>query len=128
MRAMLVLFALILLGGCEAFDRGCASATKEGLGADWIIVQFDTDGIPINCWRLENTWVAGQSHAPNTYWWRSVAGHDITVTGWVNRVKVADKRWESAAYELGVDVLRCTSGKYLPKPRTDPPPGVKVKG
>ena len=125
MRTMLVLFALILLGGCDTFDRGCASATKEGLGADWIIVQFDADGIPINCWRLENTWVT--LSAQNSMGWRNSSGHDLTVTGWVNRVRVANREWDTAAYELGVNALRCTSGKYLPKPRTDPPPGVKVK-
>lgn len=111
------LFPFLLLVGCAGFARDCQGCGASSFGADWIIVQYKFDGEPVNCWKLKDASVTNE-HASDGIWWVGNEGHLVHVSGWYNRVQVNNSNYESAAKELGIDLKRCTSGKYLPETLT----------
>jgi hypothetical protein len=106
-------FASLLLMGCAGMSRDCSSCWASSTGGDWIIVQYRTDGTPINCWELRNSPVANEQGTDGIYW-QDPGGHLVHISGWYNRVQVQGERWEEAARTLGIDDARCKGGVYLP--------------
>lgn len=106
---LLVLFAS--LSGCAGLARGCSSWGASALGADWIIVQFDQNGTPFNCWRLQNRSVANEPSSDGVYW-TDLDGHLVHISGWYNRVQVSRGDWIGAANAVAVDLDSCTGGRY----------------
>lgn len=107
-------YALIATAiGCAGMQRGCSSCNASSFGADWIAVQYNATGEPINCWQLPNTSVDNESQSDGIYWLDKNTGNLVHISGWYNRVQVNDRRWEEAAKSLGVDLNRCKDGKYL---------------
>lgn len=104
---------IVLLAGCASVERDCASCNASSFGSDWIVVQFKTDGEPINCWRLPNVSMSNEQGSDGIYW-QSPDGHLVHLSGWYNRVQVGSGNWKGAADALGVDLDRCTGGRYLP--------------
>lgn len=96
---------------CAGQMRECSGCAAENFGADWIIVQYKTDGSPINCWKLNGDSVSNEEHSDGI-WWKSNDGHLVHISGWYNRVQVAGGNWDGAAAQLGVDVAKCGEGKY----------------
>ena len=103
---------LLLVSGCARMERGCASGCANNLGADWLIVQYNNVGTPINCWKLDDVSVANEGNSDGIYW-ASDLGHLVHVGGWYNRVQVEGGRWSQAASEVGIDLARCTGGRYV---------------
>lgn len=115
--------AIAFLVGCAGFDRNCSSSCAENLGADWVVVQYRFDGEPINCWKLNNVSIANEPASDGIYWKDSSTGHLVHISGWYNRVQVDHNDFRSAAELMGVDMNRCTGGRYLEpseaRPSTD---------
>lgn len=103
------LFPLLLVG-CAGTSRSCASCNAENFGADWIIVQYRVDGVPINCWQLRQVSVANEQGSDGIYW-ATPSGNLIHISGWYNRVQVKGS-FESAAKEVGIDLAACPGGRY----------------
>ena len=107
---------LLLTAGCEGVVRDCSSWwASDIVGSDWIVVQFDMRGDPINCWRLEGSGISSESNSDGIYW-LTERGHLVHVSGWYNYVQVQGDGWRSAADALGVDLPKCEGGRY---PRAD---------
>ena len=106
-----VLF-LIFFTGCAGMQRGCSSACATSLGADWIILQYGANGEPINCWKLHGVSVANEENTDGIHWLENT-GHLVHISGWYNRVQVQGGDYEGAAKSIGIDLSKCTSGKYL---------------
>jgi hypothetical protein len=104
----------LLIVGCAAQERSCASCNAETYGADWVVVQYRYDGAPINCWSLRNVSITNEPHSDGVYW-LDPAGHMVHISGWYNRVQVGHGDFATAANAVGVDVNRCTNGTYAPK-------------
>jgi hypothetical protein len=107
-----LLFAFILTG-CAGFGRSCSSWNAENFGSDWIIVQYGMDGTPINCWKLVNVSVTNETGSDGIYWKDSETSHLIHISGWYNRVQVADGRFKEAADLVGVKLEYVKNGKYV---------------
>lgn len=112
MRALRYLPLLALLG-CAGLQRDCSSCSAGNFGADWVIVQFRADGAPMNCWRLRNVGVSNEERTDGIFW-QDVDGHLVHISGWYNRVQVANGDYEKAAEAIGVELRRCTNGAYRP--------------
>lgn len=105
--------ALILLcltlgctpASCQSFRMGC---TNE-FGADWLLVQTGMDGKPIACWKLKNKPLDG---AAVDVRWIADSGHIVYLHGWHNVVQVTGGDYAGAAKELGIDLTKCTGGRY----------------
>lgn len=54
--------------------------------------------------------VANEDGTDGIYWQQD--GHLVHISGWYNRVQVDDDKFEAAAALLGVELARCTNGKY----------------
>jgi hypothetical protein len=106
----LVLLALCLFS-CVGLDNSCSSCTAESFGGDWIIVQFDTKGEPFNCWKMSNVSISNE-HGSDGIWWKTPSGHLVHISGWYNRVQVRSGDYSSAAKSLGVELDRCSDGRY----------------
>ncbi len=106
-------FPILFLAGCAGLSRDCSSCMAGATGADWLVVQFKMDGEPINCWQLQNVSMSNEERSDGIFW-QSVDGHLVHLSGWYNRVQVGNGGWKSAAAALGVDLERCTGGKYVP--------------
>lgn len=105
---------LLFLTGCAGQARQCASCNADSYGADWVVVQYRTDGMPLNCWKLRSVSI-GQETGDSIVW-QSSDGHLVHIAGWYNRVQVHDGDYEGAAKAVGVDLHRCTNGAYAPLP------------
>lgn len=81
-----------------------------------MVVQFDTQGRPFNCWKMQGVSIDNEPHSDGV-WWKDSAGHLIHISGWYNRVQVAGGNFTSAAQALGVDADRCTNGVYKAEAR-----------
>lgn len=126
MKNLLRYLPFLALLGCAGMQRDCSSCNAGSFGADWVIVQFRMDGTPMNCWKLRNVGVSNEEHTDGVFWQDS-DGHLVHISGWYNRVQVANGNYEKAAEAIGVDLTRCTNGAYkvLPSPspvRTDDVP------
>ncbi|MBI1968747.1 hypothetical protein HYS49_02450 [Candidatus Woesearchaeota archaeon] len=78
-----------------------------GCNESHLVVQYDDSGQPLNCWK-----------APGEVWvndgatiFRSDDGK-YRIMGNVVSMPVADDQWEAAAQALGIDLSRCTNGRY----------------
>jgi hypothetical protein len=112
--------ALLLLTACASMERDCSSCNAGTFGSDWIVLQYGYDGTPINCWRLTNTAISNEQHTDGIFW-QDPAGNLIHISGWYNRVQVISGNFEGAAKSLGIELNRCSDGKYL-----STPPAVKT--
>ena len=108
--------ATIALGativGCAGLERQCSSCSAENFASDWVIVQYDYAGDPMNCWRLPDTSVANEPESDGIYWLDGQTGHLVHLSGWYNRVQVEGGRWDEAAQSIGIDLARCVGGPY----------------
>jgi len=104
--------SIFFLTGCAAVSRDCSSANAGNFGADWIVVQYQANGTPTNCWKLENTAIDNEAHSDGIYW-LDPRGHLVHISGWYNRVQVERRNWDEAASSIGVDLSRCKNGKYI---------------
>jgi len=109
--------ALILLTGCAGWERDCNSSVASSFGADWIVLQYGFDGTPINCWKLTNTGITNEQGTDGIYW-QNPGGHLVHISGWYNRVQVSGGDFAGAAKSIGVEVERCTGGKYVTDKKT----------
>lgn len=114
MRRFVVLVAVLALSGCASMNKGCSQFNAENFGSDWIVVQFDLTGRPFNCWKLRGASVSS-GEGGNVDWKDTNTAHLVHITGWENRVQVANGDFASAAKLLGVDDAQCGDGVY-PKP------------
>lgn len=113
MKRRIIVFLMVLtLTGCAGFYRGCASFNAGAFGSNWIVVQYDYKGDPINCWKLENTSIANEDGSDGVYWKDSSSGHLVHISGWYNRVQVEGGRYDEAAKLLGVELSKIANGKY----------------
>lgn len=114
-RARNMLYALALsVSGCAGWSRSCSSWEAENFAADWAVAQFDAAGKPFNCWKLEDTSITNEPHSDGIYWKDSPSGHLVHISGWYNRVQVENGQWKTAAEAVGVELDKCTNGKYTP--------------
>lgn len=111
MRNYLKVLPIIFVIACAGLQRDCSSSCASSLGSDWIVLQYRADGEPINCWQLKNTAIDNESHTDGIYWLIQ-GGHLVHISGWYNRVQVSNNDWTGAAKSIGVDLSRCTGGKY----------------
>lgn len=109
-RNFLAVLALGLIG-CVGFEKSCSSCTAQSFGGDWIIAQFDMNGEPFNCWKMSSVSVSNEGQSDGI-WWKTPDGHLVHISGWYNRVQVQGGDFSAAAKSLGIDVGKCTNGKY----------------
>ncbi len=111
-RSFLVVL-LMSMASCAGMQRSCASCTAEKFGADWIVVQYKMDGVPLNCWQMPSTSIDNEQGSDGIYW-QSPDGHLVHISGHYNRVQVKGGDYAGAAEHIGVDLKRCKNGRYLP--------------
>ncbi len=111
MKTWKIALASLFLLGCAGMQRDCSSCNASSFGGDWVIVQYQMNGTPINCWKLRNTPVENEAHTDGVYW-QDPGGHLVHISGWYNRVQVQGERWEEAAKTLGVNEALCRGGVY----------------
>ncbi|MDE2437839.1 MAG: hypothetical protein KGN01_00370 [Patescibacteria group bacterium] len=104
---------MLSMTGCAGASRGVSSWWAETAGSDWIIVQYDYQMQPKCAWKLNGVSVTNETHSDGIYWKDSVTGHLIHISGWYNRVQVANGRFDEAAKLLGVDINSIQNGKYV---------------
>ncbi len=97
--------------GCAGVERDCASCNASNFGSDWIVVQYEYNGTPINCWKLPDTAITNEEHTDGIFW-REPSGHLVHISGWYNRVQVVGGDYPGAAKSLGIDMSRCSDGAY----------------
>jgi len=118
MKKLLSISAVIALGlslaGCGGFWRGFSSWKAAAFSADWIVVQNDYQMNPKMCWRLRDTSITNEDKSDGVYWLDPKNSHLVHISGWYNRVQVSGGDWNSAAATLGVDLAKCTDGRYQP--------------
>lgn len=108
------MWVLLLCTGCAAVERDCSSCGASNFGSDWIILQYGYDGTPINCWRLNSTAVDNEDRTDGIYW-QSQDGHLVHISGWYNHAQVQHGDFAGAAGQLGIDLAKCTEGRYAKK-------------
>lgn len=91
-----LLASVVAVTGCAGVSRSCSSSVAESFGADWIVVQYRYDGVPMN-----------------GIFWVGTHGHLVHISGWYNRAQVVKGDFESAAAGLGIDLAGCSDGKYI---------------
>lgn len=101
-----ILIFCAMLTGCAGFSRGCSSFNAGAFGSDWVVVQHRLDGSVFRCWKLTNASVVNEPQSDGVYW-ESADGHLVHITGWHNRIQVAEKNFEQAANIIGVDIKTC---------------------
>lgn len=108
-----LLFAFTLFNaGCQGCSREFSSWRATSFGSDWIVVQYQFDGQPMNCYQLHSTSISNEQGTDGIYWKDATRGHLVHLSGWYNRVQVAGGDFKSAAKMLGVDADKCNNGKY----------------
>jgi len=90
-----------------ALTFGCGGNACDG--PNHLVVQYDGSGVPLNCWKIveENLWTDDGF----IYW-----GHQRRNATYVSppavSMPVQNGQWEAAAQALGIDLSRCTNGRY----------------
>jgi len=108
MKRFLLLF--LFVAGCAGTSRSCSSCNAESFGANWVVVQYRFDGIPINCWKISDSSITNEPHSDGIYW--EDHGQLVHISGWYNRVQVMGNDYERAAKSIGVEISRCSNGAY----------------
>lgn len=111
-RTISTILSLTLLTGCAGAQRSCTNWSAESFGADWLVVQLDMNGHPFSCWKLKNTSIANEDKSDGIHWQDNRTGHMVHISGWYNRVQVANSDFDGAAKILGVDAKKCSEGVY----------------
>lgn len=115
MKQFKLILSVIMLAtiiGCAGMQRGCSSFSAQSFGSDWIVVQYDMDMNPKCCWKLKNTSIANETSSDGIYWRDSKSGHLVHLSGWYNRVQVANGDFEEAAKLVNVDLSLIQNGVY----------------
>lgn len=112
MKKIFTVLMSLMMAGCAGMQRGCSSFNAENFGSDWIVVQQNSLGVPMYCWKLPNTSVSNESQTDGIYWLDANTGHLVHISGWYDRVQVSRQNWAGAAKLLGVDTNKCEDGKY----------------
>ena len=111
LRSPLALLLLLAIG-CAGTMRDCSSSCASTLGSDWLLVQYQYDSKPMNCWQLKDTALASEG-SNGLFWKDSQTGNLVHVSGIaLNRVQISGGNWQAAADHLGVDLTACGSGRY----------------
>lgn len=113
MKNLLKYLPFLFLFGCAGYQRSCASGCATQLGADWIVVQYKTDGDPINCWKLTGSSISNEQGTDGIYWLDDQTNNLVHISGWYNRVQVERNDFDGAAKLIGVDMKYCKNGKYI---------------
>jgi hypothetical protein len=114
MNRWLVACACAVTGlSCAGVSRDVSSEIATQLGADWIVIQYRFDGVPINCWRLTRVGISNERASDGIFWKDSTTGHLVHISGWYNRVQVSNGDFVSAARLVGVDASSCENGSYV---------------
>lgn len=103
---------LFLLVGCAGTMRDCSSCNAESFGSAWLIVQYNYDSKPMNCWHYDD--VAITTEGSNGIFWKDPkSGNLIHVSGIaLNRVQISGDNWENASEHLGIKLTACHNGRY----------------
>lgn len=116
MKKYIKYLVFLMLVGCAGMERDCNSCNAGNFGADWLVVQYQFNGEPINCWKLNNVGISNETGSDGIFWLDSSTKHLVHISGWYNRVQVDHGDFDGAAKLLGVDLKLCKNGKYeLPK-------------
>jgi len=93
-------------------ERSCSSSIASEFGSDWIVVQYDMDMQPKNCWKLVNTSITNETSSDGIYWLDNGSGHLVHISGWYNRVQVKNSDFEAAAKLVNVETALIQNGAY----------------
>lgn len=97
---------------CAGFSRDCASCmAREVSGADWIVVQYNLYGNPVNCWPLRGVGIANEASSDGIFW-RDGSGHLMHLSGQYSYIQVSNEDFGHAANVLGIDLRHCPGGRY----------------
>lgn len=111
-RWLKVILLCLFVTGCAGFQRGCSSWQAERFGSDWVVVQYAMSGAPFNCWVLRGTSITNEDKSDGIYWLDSNTNHLVHISGWYDRVQVANGDFTRAASLVGVDLNKCGDGHY----------------
>lgn len=107
-----ILIIALLSSGCAGLSRGCASCNAETFGSDWIVVQYNAYGEPMNAWKLEDVSISNEDKSDGIYWKDTNTGHLVHISGWYNRIQVNGRKFDEAASLVGIKIDHITNGKY----------------
>jgi hypothetical protein len=110
--SIVAILFVAMAGGCAGLSRGCSSCNAGAFGSDWVIVQYDYQGQPINAWKLVGVSVANEDASDGIYWKDNATGHLVHISGWYSRVQVSGGDFDGAARLLGVELSKVHNGKY----------------
>ena len=114
---ILVLVALIIWMVDDAYST--QNILKQ---PRYLIVQYASDGIPFNCWRVGGE--LEQYHSSTSIRFKTMLGYKVSIGGTFNVIRVDDRRngkdrdedydfnAKAAGKELGIDINKCLDGKY----------------
>ena len=107
---------LLVLAACAGTARDCSSSCASNFGSDWIVVQYQYDSQPMNCWALRNT--AIDTEGSNGIFWQDPGSSNLVHVSGIalNRVQVQGGRWQEAADHLGINLKSCDNGRYKAGP------------
>lgn len=105
---LLAIVALTI--GCAGCQRSCSAYCANQLGSDWVVVQYDYAGNPVQCWKVNGDSV--QQESDGVYWRDGKTGVIIHISGWFNYVQATNNQYDLACKTLGVDCNRCLDGVY----------------
>lgn len=107
MRRWWIFFSLLVMTGCAGVQRECSSFWASNVGADWVIVQYNYEGKPILCWKLDDVAITNEPHSDGIFWKDARTGHLIHLSGWYNRVQIIGKKFAEAQALLSFDMDIC---------------------
>jgi hypothetical protein len=112
---------LWMVAGCAGMERGCSAWEARSFGADWVVVQMDTEGRPFRCWELHRVSISNEQSSDGIYWVDAQSGNLVHISGLYNSVQVINSRWDAAFAEVGLTRDSCKlvhDSRYDPATRT----------
>lgn len=103
---------LLLMIGCDGCLRNCQSSCANNLGADWLVVQYDMNGDPFNCWQLSDVSLSSEPNSDGIQWLDKRTGNMVHLSGWYNHVQTTPSSIADAAITVGIDLAKCSHGHY----------------
>ena len=76
---------------------------------DTLVVQYDGSGTPLTCWEVSESKLYHR-YEPGICW--EQGDGMACATGTVMTLPVSNGNWEEAARALGIELGRCTNGRY----------------